>query len=400
MQVDHRRQNVTAAGPRRVRVNVAWPAGRRRRGRDNIDRSKARIDAGARRRGGPHVQLDRGGHRRFGYRHRGGAPGRRPRAGRSGATLDIVSAYEPASVDRLRVEQSGACPTRAGRSTPARRSTTPCSRSRAGARGSGVAVERVRAPGRPGRRDPRRRRGARRPTSIVIGNKGLTGRSALPARFGARTRSPITRPARCSSSARGSWRGAIRPRLSSRVAAVRRDSARSARIGRRGRIDEPGAVALAVIGGRRGASPWPVSRLRIAVGRRVRSEHPAGDDERGRGRHVRRGHRGAVVAGRDPELAWVGAEERHLVDVRARTRRRGGSWGRRAGRRRRRRPGPRASGPRPVVGVVGQAAVLRRRADGDRRTAPAPGRRPCGCPRCRPPRPRRRRAGGRSGSPR
>ena len=165
------RANVKATAARpRVR---SVPADRRPT-RPTVGRTKARRD---------HVQIDRGGHRRLGHGHPGGAPGGRSRRrgrreararqrlragvraaaarGRREAPEDLQWAINPREDVDVTLEAAAAI-----------------------AREAGCARSRLPAPGRPRRRDPRRRGGAGgRPDRG--GQQGHDGRQALPARLGA-----------------------------------------------------------------------------------------------------------------------------------------------------------------------------------------------------------------------
>ena len=131
-----------------------------------------------------HVPVDRGGHRRV----RDGREAVREAielAKAVGASIELVSrvraGLEPAAA---RGGAAGARRTCSGWSTRARTSTRRCARRPSGSRRAGVNVEHVRARGRPGGRDPRRRRGARRRPDRGR-QQGHDRRQALPARLGA-----------------------------------------------------------------------------------------------------------------------------------------------------------------------------------------------------------------------
>ena len=132
---------------------------------------------------GEHVQIDRGWHRRLRDGRPGGAPGRRP--GRAvGATLEIVSAYEPVPAQRLREERRDAPEDLQWAINPREDVDATLEAAAAVAREAGVEVERLPTPGRSGRRDPRRRRRARgRPDRGR--QQGHDRRQALPAGLGA-----------------------------------------------------------------------------------------------------------------------------------------------------------------------------------------------------------------------
>ncbi len=91
-----------------------------------------------------------------------------------GATLDIVSAYEPASVDRRRVEQSGAAPDPRWAINAREEVDLTLQTAATLARGLGVTVNVFARQGDPADSilDVAEERGA---DLIVIGNKGLTG---------------------------------------------------------------------------------------------------------------------------------------------------------------------------------------------------------------------------------
>ena len=91
-----------------------------------------------------------------------------------GAMLDIVSAYEPASVDRLRVEQSGAVPDPRWAVNARGEIDQTLQAAATLARGLGVTVNVFARQGDPADSilDVAEERGA---DLIVIGNKGLTG---------------------------------------------------------------------------------------------------------------------------------------------------------------------------------------------------------------------------------
>jgi len=91
-----------------------------------------------------------------------------------GASLDIVSAYEPASVDRLRVEQSGATPDPRWAINAREEVDNTLAAAADLARGLDVPVQVFARQGDPADAilDVAEERGA---DLIVIGNKGLTG---------------------------------------------------------------------------------------------------------------------------------------------------------------------------------------------------------------------------------
>jgi len=95
-------------------------------------------------------------------------------AGVFGAVLDVVSTYEPASVDRLRVEQSGAGPDPRWAMNAREEVDNTLAAAAELARGLGVEVNVFARQGDPADSilDVAEERGA---DLIVIGNKGLTG---------------------------------------------------------------------------------------------------------------------------------------------------------------------------------------------------------------------------------
>jgi nucleotide-binding universal stress UspA family protein len=91
-----------------------------------------------------------------------------------GAVLDVVSAYEPASVDRLRVEQSGATPDPRWAINAREEVDNTLAAAAELARGLGVEVNVFARQGDPADSilDVAEEQGA---DLIVLGNKGLTG---------------------------------------------------------------------------------------------------------------------------------------------------------------------------------------------------------------------------------
>ena len=111
-------------------------------------------------------------------------------ARRLGARLDIVSAYEPVPAGRLR-EEAQQVPEDLQWMVNAREDVDATLRDAAAqeSEAAGVADRDLRAPGRSGRRHPRRRRGARRRPHRRR-QQGHDRRQALPARLGAEQGQP------------------------------------------------------------------------------------------------------------------------------------------------------------------------------------------------------------------
>ena len=101
-----------------------------------------------------------------------------------GASIELVSAYEPVSKERLREESRQAPGDVQWMVNPREDVEATLSEAAERVEAAGVARQDVRARGRPGGRDPRRRRGARRRPDRGR-QQGHDRRQALPARLGA-----------------------------------------------------------------------------------------------------------------------------------------------------------------------------------------------------------------------
>ena len=197
-----------------------------------------------------------------------------------GASVSLVSAYEPVSGNRAaRGEARGARRTWSGWSTRARTSRPRSRRRPRSVEGAGVKVDTFAREGDAAdaildvaeetRRRPDRGR-----------QQGHDRHQALPARLGAEQGLP--------------------PRALQRAdhpddVALRRDRARRVDQARR-RSASPGRAG-------RGRAPSPSAAPRPAAGVGCGPMHAGGDHERGGRGHVRRRHRRADVAARQPEVA-------------------------------------------------------------------------------------------------
>ena len=216
-----------------------------------------------------------------------------------GATLQIVSAYEPvAGRAAARGGPAGARRTSQWMVNP-REDVDATLRDAAEPRARrGVEAETYARQGDPADAilDVAEEQGA---DLIVVGNKGMTGAQRFLL---------------------GSVPNKVSPPRALQRADHPDDVGRAARVsdrrGRRGRAPpastQPRAVVAVVAGRRRGRGPWPPGAARRRSGVGSVAEDAAGEHERGRRpRTCGRGHRRAVVVGRDAEAR--GAARRNVT---------------------------------------------------------------------------------------
>ena len=210
-----------------------------------------------------------------------------------GASIELVCAFEPVAGQRLRDEPREA-PREVQWMINAREDVEATLREAAAeVEAAGVPVTTYAREGDPADAilDVAEERGA---DLVVVGNKGMTGAKRF---LLGSVPNKVSHHAPCS------------------VLIIRTTPAERARGDGAGGVEQPGAVAEVRPAGAEVARRGLQARLH---GRRARvgADHAGGDHERGRGAHVRRGHRGAHVAAGQPEAARR-AVEGHLEDVAA-----------------------------------------------------------------------------------